>query len=207
MARKRSLSDLLKAEAQKPTESDPPPAKRARQPAADPAAKPRRTAAKATAPATPTPTAAVAAEATAPDLTATVTALQQSLEQAQQQEQTLQSKIASLQSDLTEQKRLVKQLQTSVDKANQVQVELEKAQQAALHLAAANQKLIEENNTLKQAQKPIAATKPALQVQPQPAVTATEFRRQQAIALSHPVFPDAPSAPSGFPDMDIGWVD
>ena len=191
MPRKRSLSDLLKAEAQKPPESETPvqPTRR-RTAEGAPQAPAKQSTPRSIAP---------------PDLSATVTALQQSLEQAQQQEQTLQTKIVSLQADITEQKRLIKQLQTSVDQANQVQTELAKAQQAALHLATANQKLIEENTALKQ--PPIAKPGQDFQVKPQPAMTLTELRRQQTRMLAHPVFPDPPATPSGFPDMDIGWVD
>ncbi|NJR51785.1 MAG: hypothetical protein HC780_21600 [Leptolyngbyaceae cyanobacterium CSU_1_3] len=101
-------------------------------------------------------------------------------------------------------------LQTSLEKASKIQAELDQAQKTALQLAESNQKLIDENKALKQAQaqaeSPKKSAQLALKPQPEESDQHDRFLRQQAASLAHPVFPNDPM-PNGLSEKDIGWFD
>jgi chromosome segregation ATPase len=152
-------------------------------------------------------------------LEAKVTDLKNSLEASHQKEQALQQKVDELQSQLDEQKSLAKTLQTSLEKSSKIQAELEQAQKTALQLAESNQKLIDENKTLKQAQTQAESSKKASQLTLQPPDKKVSqlsvppemsehdrFLRRQAATLAHPVFPNDPM-PNRLSEQDIGWFD
>lgn len=113
---------------------------------------------------------AASSDSTNTELEVSITQLKESLEKAHQKERSLEEQIADMQSELSEQKALVKKLQKEVDKskdfdaeqktlveklqkeldkAKQVKTELEQAKAAAIQLAELNNKLTEEVNSLK----------------------------------------------------------
>lgn len=117
------------------------------------------------------------------ELEATVTELKAALEAAKHQEETfadlkaaleesyrkegaLQQQISDLQSDLQHQKKSVHKLEKEVEKVDRLQTELEQAKQAAFQLAEANEKLIQELNTLKKPKKDLKENENKIIAQP-----------------------------------------
>ncbi len=101
------------------------------------------------------------------DLEATITKLQTALKEAQHKEETfaelkadleeayrkegaLQQQINDLQSELQHQKKSVHKLEKELEKIEHLKADLEQAKKAAVQLANANEKLIQEVNSLKQ---------------------------------------------------------
>ena len=106
------------------------------------------------------------ASATKAELEATITELQAALKEAQHKEETfaelkadleeayrkegaLQQQINDLQSELQHQKKSVHKLEKELEKIEHLKADLQQAKKAAVQLADANEKLIEEVNTLK----------------------------------------------------------
>ena len=104
--------------------------------------------------------------ATKAELEATITELQAALKEAQHKEETfaelkadleeayrkegaLQQQINDLQSELQHQKKSVHKLEKELEKIEHLKADFEQAKKAAIQLADANEKLIEEVNTLK----------------------------------------------------------
>jgi len=110
------------------------------------------------------------------DLEATVTDLKAELEQARQKEASLQPQIEQLQSELSEQKKLVHQLLLDLEQTETLKTELKQAKQAAMQLAESNNKLMEEVDVLK---KENAALKPKGKLAVQPERKFPNFSQQR----------------------------
>jgi predicted nucleic acid-binding protein len=83
----------------------------------------------------------------------TFTELKHALEEAHRKEGALQQQITDLQSELQHQIKFVHKLQTELDKVEQLKSDFDQAKKAALLLAEANEKLMQENNSLKKSQE------------------------------------------------------
>lgn len=75
--------------------------------------------------------------------------LKDDLEEAYRKEGALQQQVSDLQSDLQHYKKSVHKLEKELDKVDNLKTELEQAKKAAFQLAEANEKLLQELNTLK----------------------------------------------------------
>lgn len=151
MATRKRISDLLRQEAQKSSDTED-------KPVIEITAEEVKEQDNEVTEVSPTGTDRSIAEDTSPtkaELEATIAELRAALEQTQQLEQahqhevSLQQQVIDLQSELAEQKKLVQKLQKDLEQFDKVKAELTQAKKEALQLADANSKLIEENNTLK----------------------------------------------------------
>ncbi len=195
MARKR-LSDLLREEAQKPTEES----------VAESAA------------ANPEIIEVVAEPVDMAAIAARETALQQQIDDLKAQFQT---QIAELKADIKQHTATNKKLQTSLEKAeqhnHQLTTELETARQTILQLADNNAQLKKDLDAAQRSTTPSRPSTPApapkslpVPAAPKPparSLTQQEvLRRRQADSLAHPVFPvDKTAAQNSEPD--VGWFD
>ncbi|MBV9386324.1 MAG: hypothetical protein JOZ78_07845 [Chroococcidiopsidaceae cyanobacterium CP_BM_ER_R8_30] len=178
MARRRSLGDLLKQEADKPRDLE------AVQQEEQEAKSSDLDAATPDQPPAPETTTAVSVSeqrliSTTAELEKTVTELKAALQAAQKQEISYQQQIASLQSDLEKQKNLLDQLQAELRQAEQIKAELKQVKTELLQLSEANSKPSQASHALKK---------------------RPENRPKYNLIQPH-------SEPPKFSNADIGWVD
>lgn len=179
MARRRSLGDLLKQEADKPRDS----AAKAVQQEEQEASSDLEVATPDKTPATEVTHVLQVNEqhltSTIAELEKTVSELKAALQAAQKQEISYQEQIASLQSDLKKQKTSLDKLQAELEKADQIKDELKQVKTDLLQLSEANSKPPRSSGALTKS----AEHKP----------------------ISRPIQPH--SEPIKLSNSDIGWVD
>ncbi len=157
-------------------------------------------------PAKETAPAETVAEADAADHAVDVAALQQSLETAIAQESILQRKVEGLESDLAQQRDLVKSLKADVRAVSKLQQELDEAKTMIRKLTQLNANEPQRDPSPESPAEEKALAEPSSitpSAPPPPPVgsTAMQLRR----VLQSPIFPDPPS--TQFTDDDIGWFD
>jgi chromosome segregation ATPase len=146
------------------------------------------------------------AEADAVDQAVDVAALQQSLETAIAQESILQRKVEGLESDLAQQRDLVKSLKADVRAVSKLQKELDEAKTMIRKLTQLNANEPQQDSSPESpAEKKAPAETSSPTPSAPPASPASTAAMQLRRVLQSPVFPDAPS--TQFTDDDIGWFD
>jgi DNA repair exonuclease SbcCD ATPase subunit len=202
MARKR-LSDLLREEAQKSTDSEAEGAS-----AIDNGKRKSTAVARSRKSAKQPPTQVEPVEFTATSGSGKEEELDElkvALERSQARETTLKQELAALQTALDTQEALVKTLKSDLAKVDSLKTELEQAKKAALQLAEENTKLREELHSAHEPQPP--ADTPAPPAEASTTLVQREVLvKRQADSLNHPIFP-AGDSPGRLSDQDLGWVD
>lgn len=122
------------------------------------------------------------------ELETTVSELSEALQAAHRKENSLQQQIANLQSDLQEQKILLQKLQADLEPTNQIKAELEQARKVILQLLESSSKTTQETNTTKKENKDTSSQKLGLKKLPQ-----------------HSIQPDSPSGETF--ERNVGWFD
>lgn len=221
MARKR-LSDLLREEAQKPSESEDGASsqeangRRKSTTSSRSRKQPGESVAKSK-PVEPTESTPV------PETGVEMRQVKDALERSQQRETSLKQEIAELQNTLGNQESLVKSLKSDLAKVEALKTELEAAKKTALQLAEENTRLRQALEASKPQPAPTPQPAPIPQPspsQPNPAKAATPSSseasaaltqkeiiiKRQTESLAHPIFPVGKS-PGQLSDQDLGWVD